>query len=252
MARSLERPIVYDEAFITSLVRYGESDCIVRLFSRTEGRMVAFFKSGLAIKKKRGAIQAPSLARVGYIPGHEGRMTRLCSCDLDPNSYLWASSLKLFAYGNYLAELTEKLLPEEEPASEVFELLHEALLACGKWGAKAWILRAFELKLLEYLGYLPEFPEYTFTSIFYDPVACHFANEQQAFSFEFSSEALNTASTMLKAPFASITSQDEQLLTTIGRIFYSRLRLMGMLPLKSTAFFRELSRTSPSIHSIEA
>lgn len=240
MARSLERPVVYDEAFVTSLVRYGESDCIVRLFLRREGRLVAFFKSGLAIKKTRGAIQSPSLARVGYIPGHEGRMARLCSCDLDPKSYLWASSLKLFAYGNYLAELTEKLLPEEEPAHQIFDLLHEALLACGKWGAEAAILRAFELKLLEYLGYLPEFPRDLTTRIFYDPLACHFVNEHQAQSFELSPDALSTAQAMLNSPFQTIASKDEHLLTVIGRIFFSRLRLMGMLPLKSTAFFREL------------
>lgn len=240
MGSSFKRPLVHDEAFITSLVRYGEADCIVRLFLREQGKLVAFFKGGLATKKNRVAIQAPALARIAYLPPGEEKMARLCSCDLDPKSFLWASSLRLFAYGNYLAELIEKLLPEEEPAPAIFNLLEEALQAFLERGANPFILRAFELKVLENLGYLPEMPALDSADIFYDPIACHFGNEEKAHSFKLSSQAIFYAQTMLNSPLSKIENVDSPILVEIGRIFFSRLSLMGMLPLKSTAFFKEL------------
>lgn len=224
------------------MVRYGEADCIVRLFLQEQGKISAFFKNGLALKKNhRGLMQAPAFARIAYVPRQEEKMARLLSSDVAPESFLWASSLKLFAYGNYLAELIEKLLPEEEPAPVVFALLQDTLKACAAQGAQGYILRAFELKLLETLGYLPQIPQGDQGSFFYDPIACHFSASSQPQSFLFSPEVLELSRALLFAPIGEASSEDDAGLTNIARIFFSRLRLMNVLPLKSTAFFKQLS-----------
>lgn len=241
MRGAAQRDLIHDEAFITSIVRYGEADCIVRLFLQEQGKISAFFKNGLVFKKNRqGIMQAPAFARVAYVPRQEEKMARLNSSDLAPESFLWASSLKLFAYGNYLAELIEKLLPEEEPAPLVFSCLQETLEACARHGAQGSILRAFELKLLESLGYLPQIPEAE-SPLFYDPIACHFSVEEQPQGFIFSPAALKLAHALLLAPIGEVLSEEEEDLTSIARIFFSRLRLMNVLPLKSLAFFKQLS-----------
>lgn len=242
MRSSLERALIHDEAFVTSIVRYGEADCIVRLFLQEQGKISAFFKNGLALKKNhRGLMQSPAFARIAYVPRQEERMARLLSADLAPESFLWASSLKLFAYGNYLAELIEKLLPEEEPAPVVFALLQGTLQACAAKGARGSILRAFELKLLEILGYLPQIPQGVDASFFYDPISCHFSLTSQPQSFLFSSGELELINALLFAPIGEVCNEDEAALLNIARIFFSRLRLMNLLPLKSAAFFKQLS-----------
>src|SRR5262245_62134587 len=116
----IEPPLAYDDALVISLTRYGETDCIVRLFTRQAGRMTAFFKRG-----SHSHIVVLGLARISFIMGSAERMTRLRSIESDPRSLGLASSLRLFAYSAYVAELVEKLLPEHEVAEPVFKLILE-------------------------------------------------------------------------------------------------------------------------------
>jgi len=247
MRGCFKKPLVHDEAFVTSIVRYGESDCIVRLFVQEQGRITAFFKNGLGLKKNnRGTVQSPAFARVAYTPRDEDKMARLDYLDLAPESFLWASSLKLFAYGNYLAELLEKLLPEEEPATHVFSLLEETWHACNSQGAQGYILRAFELKLLKYLGYLPQIPHSLEARVFYDPIHCHFSVNDNRETYEFLGSTLELAQALLINPIGGFCCHEEQELVAIGRIFYSRLRLMNLLPLKSAIFFKAIASNQKS------
>lgn len=234
------RPVHYDEAFITSIVPYQEADCIVRLFAKEQGRMVLFFKNGMAFKKKQGTIQALAFARIGYSLHNSEGLKRLSSLDMDPSSFMLASSLRHFAYGNYVAELLEKLLPQEEPAAPVFSLLRDTMDAIFEHGPKASILRAFELKMLFYLGFLPELPEPLEHRVFYDPIECTFSFESCEHAVMFPKEALVLAKDMLYSPIGAVMCNDESSLLIIGRIFFNRLQLMNLLPLKSVAFFKEL------------
>lgn len=233
----LSKAIVYEEALITSIVRYGEADCIVRMLCQERGRRGAFFKQGLAFKKGKGAIQAPMFARVGLIE-HPHKLATMVSCDGDP-SHIMPCSLKVFAYQAYVAELIEKLLPEAEAAPEIFALaqeVHEALLAHG---SQPCILRAFELKLLDYCGYLPELPQES-PIVAFDPLNQRFLLEYQEGSLLFSNDAARLARAMLIAKVGSISYEGTELMM-IGRIFHNRLKLMGLLPLKSVEFLKQLS-----------
>lgn len=240
MKSSLSRPLSHDDALITSLCRYGESDCIVRLFTRETGRISAFYRRGLSVGPKASAIQALGFAKVGFLPGNDQQLARLVSADMDPRCFVLCSSLKLFAYCSYLSELIEKLLPEHEPASPVFDMLRDALEALMKQGAQASILRAYELKLLEYLGYLPQIPLKE-QDCYYDPIACSFHDQIEGSGFLVSAHALTIAVDMLQAPIGTITQGSPGDLLMIARIFHSRLKLLGVLPLKSMSFFKQVS-----------
>jgi DNA repair protein RecO len=235
---AIAKPTTYDDALITSMVRYGEADCIVRLFTKNGGRLSAFFKRGLAMKKGIGSVQAPLFSRVGLIE-HTHGLTRLVSSDLDPTSII-SCSLRVFAYRSYLAELIEKMLPEAEAAPEIFSLTEDTYAALITQGAKPAILRAFELKLLDYCGYLPEFPGSDTAVLAFDPMAQRFTSEHVEGCWPFSKQAVALAHSMLIAKVGSISYEGSELMM-IGRLFQNRLKLMGLLPLKSVDFLKQLS-----------
>lgn len=237
----IAKPIRYDDALITSIVAYQEADCIVRLFSRQAGFTTAFYKRGLWGKK--GLIQSPALARVGLVEGSQ-KLARLTSCDLDPLiTGAQCFSLRAFGYGSYLAELIEKFMPEGECAPEVFSLIEESFHLLSQNRADACLLRSFELKLLEYCGYLPEMPSLPIEhNLAFDPIACRFVDTMNERSFHFSKAAILLAKSMLIAKLGSVNYEGLEELMMIGRIFQSRLKLMGFAPLKSVLFLKQLSR----------
>lgn len=237
---ALAKPIIYDDALITSVMRYGEKDCIVRMFTRESGRMSAFFKRGMS--GKQGAVFAPALARVGLL-GVSNHLARLVSCDIDPVFALSSLSLKKFGYSAYLMELIEKFLPESDPAPEIFTMIEEAFATLVAKEASASLLRSFELKLLDYCGYLPEMPheEHEHAVMAFDPVACRFLSSATDESVAFSYDALILAKSMLIAKVGAVNYESTQELLMIGRIFKSRFTLMGLTPLKSVAFLKQLS-----------
>lgn len=244
MSRSkslLSQPLTHDEVFVSSLCRFGESDCVVRLFSKTKGRFSAFYKRGLSSGKNRlGVIQAPSFARVSYLE-KDNAMRRLFTCDLSPSSLNIAQSLKTVAYANYLAELIERLLAEEEVAVKVFLLLEQAWLALLR-RPEPEILRAFELKMLDYCGYLPEWPDFKDSAeLSYNPQSGRFVRTQAEEGFVFSKKALDLAYALLKSDLGTYRSQDHEAMMTIGRIFATRLRYLGIDKLKSVIFLKEIN-----------
>lgn len=241
----LARASVFSDAFVTSVVRYGEKDCIARLMLREQGRTVAFFKNGMVSTKGTGAIQAPCLARVGYLDNSDNKMRRLQSFDIDPQSYAQFSSLKSFAYASYMAELIERLLPEEEPAEPIFLLVEAALSALVQLGAEAFILRAFEINLLDFCGYLPDFDEIDSLDcgqIYYDPVACRLSEEPLAQSFIVTRSAIMLARDMLENKIGQVESDNFADLLSLGRIFRSRLSVLGIKELKSVSFMKQLAK----------
>lgn len=238
----IAKPVRFDDALLTSVVRYGESDCVVRLFTKQSGRIAAFFKRGLKITKGNGIAQAPALAHIGFIES-PNKLARLVSLDLDPKTYLAFGSPKIFGYAAYLAELVEKFLPEADPAPDVYSMIEEAFLALMERGATPVILRWFELRLLDYCGYLPEISTEACREnvVAFDPISCQFLDEKTDGSIPFSIEALKLAEVMLIAKIGAVNYDNEVLLLMIGRIFQSRLKLLGCSPLKSVLYLKQIS-----------
>jgi len=154
------------------------------------------------------------------------------------------TSLKAFGYAAYFAELIEKFLPEADPSPAIFLTIEEMLQSLVNHGAQAFLLRAFELRLLSYCGYLPEMPNDKDEArvVAFDPVGCRLLSASCENSVPFSSQAVRLAKTMLIAKIGSVNYDHPVLeLLMIGRIFQSRLRLMGLGPLKTVSFLKQIS-----------
>lgn len=239
------RPKEYEEVFITTLIPYGDCDCIVRLFGKKTGRFGAYMKGGVKPSKRRlGIIQAPSFGLAEFVPPSTAmQMAKLYAVDIHPMCQNFYVSLRSFAFVSYVAEILEVFLPEQEQMPELFELLVELLPLLGCQEPKPQLLRAFELKLLYFCGYLPDLEqegEEGKPFVAYDPLSCQFLTEGKAGAVDFSQDARKIALQLLLTPLDSLPQVDVDVLKAVGRIFLGRLWLMGKLPLKSVSFLKSI------------
>ncbi|OPZ22991.1 MAG: DNA repair protein RecO [bacterium ADurb.BinA186] len=137
------------------------------------------------------------------------------------------------------------MLPEEEPAESIFLLIEGAWLALAQRGAQASILRAFEMHLLDFCGYLPDFSDVDGLGggqIFYDPIACRLSEEPVAQSFMVTRSAIMLAKNMLESEIGQVENDNFDDLLSLGRIFRSRLSVLGIKELKSVSFMKQLAK----------
>lgn len=246
-----KEPAQFDDAFVTSLVRYGDSDCIARLFCKERGRVAAFVRRGLAPSKKQGAVlQAPALAQVALQSRKNAELMSLVRFDLSSLAFEFTRP-RLLGLAAYLMEIIELFLPEHEPVPSIFDDLKVVLGGLSKSDQERnALLRAFELRLLDQCGYLPDLMHHVpLTSdgaiSAYDPIESRFVSCPNAHTVEFSNEARLLALALLEAPLSALPSCDNDLLRVVGRIFASRLRLMNRGTLKSVAFLKNLEMKTP-------
>lgn len=129
---------------------YRETSLIVELFSREFGRMTTNAKGARRPKSAmRGMLQSFQPLEATW--SGKAEIKTLHSLD-------WASGLLMLKgealmCGFYLNELLIRLLPREDPHEALFDHYQLALKALATTNDFATILRRFELKLLQELGY---------------------------------------------------------------------------------------------------
>lgn len=239
----LARAPQFDEAYITSMIKYGEADAIVRLFSAENGRLSAFCRRAQKPSKSRGGmIQVPSRARVGFVVNPRKDLVNLVQVDIASSTFLLTSRLKSFSWFCYLSEIVEVFLPEQEPARQIFTLLEEAHKLLGAGFGDVALLRGFELKLLQHCGYLASFDDVI--ALRQNDLPKHLQERavellrQDVLSFDL--VAKKVAKRLLEEPLGSVTDIDLPALKLIGRIFVSHLRAVKQSPLRSVGVIKDL------------
>jgi recombinational DNA repair protein (RecF pathway) len=244
-----KEPLEFDDAFVTSLIRYGDSDCIARLFCKERGRIAAFARRGLAPSKKYGTVlQAPALATVALQSRKQSELAGLVRFDLSPLTFHIAAP-RMLGLAAYLMEVVELFLPEQEPVPSIFDDLKIVFAGLSKSDhQRNALFRAFELRLLDQCGYLPDLTHHVLLDgpvCAYDPIESRLVSSPNAHSLEFGEEARALAMALLDAPLSALPDCDNDALRVVGRIFASRLRLMNKGTLKSVAFLRTLEMKTP-------
>jgi len=135
---------------------YGDSDKIATLITAEFGKLTGIAK-GAKNSRRRFANSLEPLARVRVHfrqrPG--AGLAFLESCELLAPTDAFSEPIR-FAYGSYLAELTDRLTIEDDPAHDLYALLAEALAELERGPATTAFLRAFELQLLIRAGFEPQ------------------------------------------------------------------------------------------------
>ena len=241
---------VDDQAVVTSLVRYGESDCIARLLCKHLGRVHVFVPRGLQPSKRRGGVlQAPALATVAIKSNKRGGLARLVQADIRSPTHLLSRSLRGFGLACYVAELTEALLAEGETVAPFFLILEQTLQHIVTETDYGCLARAFELKLLRFCGELPHLEhaadDPTAAVTAYHPHKGHLLSQNQPGCLTFNDNARQLACSLTTLPINQhdrLPAHDSKILRMVASLITSRLRQCGIKPTRSAEFLKEVCR----------
>jgi DNA repair protein RecO (recombination protein O) len=160
-------------AYVLDQWDWSDSSLIVELFSRRSGRVVTVARGAKKPTSNLRALLmpfAPLNLVLGAAPKRKATATEEESSDIQPlRSAEWAGGAPLLpaaalmsAY--YLNELIAKLVPRQDPHPVLFDSYADALAALAQEPQDAATLRAFELRLLRELGWLPDLSVATLTT----------------------------------------------------------------------------------------
>ena len=151
----MPRPRVYKtQAIVLRQRKLGEADKIVTLYSSYRGKVDAVAK-GVRRTKSRLAGHLEPLTLGSYLIA-EGRdldiVTQAETVDAFP---VLRADLERVSRGLYCAELVDRLTPERSEGAPVFRLLSDTLRLLAGEASLDLVVRCFEMRLLDELGYRP-------------------------------------------------------------------------------------------------
>jgi DNA repair protein RecO (recombination protein O) len=238
--------LAFEDVLVTGLIPYGESDLVVRLLSRSRGRTAAFARGAKRSKKRfAGSLQLLARGKAGLKQRRGADLATLES--LEATGVLFGLAEDPLRYGRaaYLVDITEKLVPEEEPVPELFDRLCASLERLAAGAADARLLRAYELLLLDDTGYLPDLLESSDDpaerGIALDPSSGELLAHPGPGAVPFDAAAQDAALALVQAPLHEPPDVDDDTLRVVGRLFASHLRRMGLKDLKTIQFLKALS-----------
>jgi DNA repair protein RecO (recombination protein O) len=240
-------PLKESEAIVLRTYPFRESDLLVTLFTRVEGKVRGVAR---AAKKSRrrfgGALEPLTYIKVAYEDREGQELTRLDACEvLDSPLTSEVSYPRAVALG-HVAELLDELLPDREANDAVFRLALSVLAQLH--GRELWVpVTYFDLWMARLIGYLPELSEClacgrslngsrAFFHALADGLMC--PEHKRLASSEISVESRKLAAQMLRVPLSSVNVAALQksgadlrkfLLQTLERHIEKKLVTRGML-----------------------
>jgi DNA repair protein RecO (recombination protein O) len=147
---SSRRRIEHEAAFVLHSYPYSETSLLVEAFTRSHGRLPLVAKGarrqGSALRGTLLAFQPLTLAWAG-----RGEVRTLVRCDWQGGYPLPRGEALLCGF--YVNELVLRLLPREDPHEQLFDHYALAVARLAESAASGPVLRAFERRLLQELGY---------------------------------------------------------------------------------------------------
>ena len=154
---------------------YGEADRLLTLFTRQKGKITAIAKGVRKVRSQKGGHLEPfthaslllATGRTWYL------VSQAEAQDIYPNL---TKDLEILGYASYLVELVDRFTYEEEENSPIFNLLRNSLgrLDSGEHPAPL-VVRYFEIRLLDLLGFRPELKSCVVTSNQIEPENQYFS-----------------------------------------------------------------------------
>ena len=148
-------PGIYkDEGIVLKTIKLGEADRIVTLFTRDNGKVRAVAK-GIRKTKSRFGGRLEPFTRVALIVYRGRNLDTITSADILTSFRVVREDYARLTAAATLAEIVEKITPEDERSFSVFALLNGGLEALAVHGPST-VVPAFLLKLLSLSGYHPQ------------------------------------------------------------------------------------------------
>lgn len=144
-------PTITTEGIVIRRSNFGEADRILTVLTPFRGKMRVVAKGVRRITSRRaGNVELLNNVKLHIFVGIG--MPILTEAESLNTYSKTKSDLILSSYGSYIAELVERLTVENQPAPEVYKLVVD-ILNLLESNPRQIFIRAFEVKLLNYLGF---------------------------------------------------------------------------------------------------
>jgi DNA repair protein RecO (recombination protein O) len=205
------------EAIVLRTYPLRESDLLVTLFTRMEGKVKGVARAAKRSKRRfGGALEPLTYVRVFYDDREGQELARLDSCEVLESPMASEISYSRAVALGHVAELLDELLPDREASDAVFRLALAVLQELR--GPSLWMpVTYFELWMTRLMGFLPEFSEClvcgrslngsrAFWHALADGLMC--ADDKRLASSELSAESRKIAVQMLRSRVSDFAGID--------------------------------------------
>ena len=153
---------------------YGEADRLLTIYSREYGKLKVMAKGVRKVRSRKGGHLEPFMS-VNILLS-KGRSWDIVSQaeaqEVFPNL---RESLEMIGYASYAVELVDKFTFEEEENASVYTLLNHTLIRLNRGDDPLLVIRYFEIRLLDVLGFRPELQNCVVTGAPIQPVNQYFS-----------------------------------------------------------------------------
>lgn len=150
--------IIEDVAIVLRSKPFQERDKLVTLLTEKHGRITGVAKGAIHSRRFGGSLDLFSCINVSYVD-KGGELVRIDSAEPKRDFLKIREKLENISAAGYFADLCLRLTEERHPVREVFLLLAHYLYLLEENTATYEIVRSFEIKLLERLGWAPVLEE---------------------------------------------------------------------------------------------
>ena len=150
------------ETYVLRTYPFRESDLIVSFFTRDQGKLRGIARRARKMKSSFGSgLERLSLTNLSYSQKETRELVSINSCDLVQSQFDLLDTFDASVALDYLAEISDHLLPPHEPNERFFRLL-SAALACmhSRTPGCIWSsITFFSLWATRLSGFLPNLGE---------------------------------------------------------------------------------------------
>lgn len=149
-------PARVSESFILRTYPFQEADLIVSFLARDQGKLRGVARRARRPKSRFGAgLERLSQVRMAYFQKENRELVSLDTCEIISSPFELTSDYAMSVGLDYLAEVTEHLLPPAEPNETFFRLL-ASVLGYLRSGGDVWAaVSYFSLWAVRLAGFLP-------------------------------------------------------------------------------------------------
>lgn len=211
-------PLKESEAIVLRTYPLRESDLLVTLFTRLEGKVRGVAR---AAKKSRrrfgGALEPLTYIKLTYEDRERQELSRLDACEVLESPLTSEVSYPRAVALGHVAELLDELSPDRETNDAVFRLALSVIRRLS--GEDLWLpVTYFELWMARLIGYLPDLSEClacgrvlngsrAYFHVLADGLMC--PEHKRLASSEMSAESRALAGQMLRAPLSKLVIDRE-------------------------------------------
>jgi DNA repair protein RecO (recombination protein O) len=134
----------------------GETDRILTLLTRERGKISAVAK-GVRRPRSKLAAAAQLFCCSNLQLAAGANLEVVTQCQVRSAFYSIREDLTRLSYASYFADLVDSFVEERDGAEQLFDLLYAALAQAERGQRLELLARVFELRLMNVLGYAPEF-----------------------------------------------------------------------------------------------